>query len=111
MSSTTTILIPLLVGFGFLYWSTILSEDEEILKLVLRLFFIPSALLSLHLAVIYSSLDYLGDAELVTVLSNSALYLSWILLIVGIYYLFMIFKGVYDAIISYVAKKKAEQYD
>jgi len=110
MSSTTTILIPLLVGFGFLYWSSVISDDEEILKLILRLFFIPSAWLSLHLATIYASLDYLGDVELVETLANNTLYLSWLLYIIGFYYIFMIIGKCYTAIMSYVAQKKEEKY-
>ena len=111
MSSTITIGLPLLVGFGFLYWSSLLDEDAEVLKLLFRFLFIPFAWLSIHIAVVYARLDYLADPELVEILADLVYYSSIILYLVGFYYLFMIVVNVYLLIMNKREKNSEEMYD
>lgn len=111
MSSTTTILLPILVGFGMLFWSSMLSEEEEDLKLIFRLFFIPCVWLSLHIATIYAHLDYTADSELIIILSDIVKYTSWLIWIIGAYYIFFILKKLYDVIMNNKTKEASDKYD
>jgi Na+-driven multidrug efflux pump len=106
-----SIFIPFIIGFGFLYWSSILDEEHVIVKMFFQLLFIPFALLGIHFGVIEATLVYASDPELVVQLANTAYYLSIILYFVGALLLLWLGKRVYDTVMATIQEGKDSKYE
>jgi len=104
MSSAIYIGVPLIIGLGLLYWASQLEEQAP-LKFMLRLFFVPCVLISLHFGLIFSRMIYGSDVELTNLLADFVYYFSLLLYAIGVYYLFKIGK----AVINIIQKKKQER--
>lgn len=89
-------LLPLLFGFGLLYWANNLDEELSWLKLLFRLLFIPLFLLAVRFGLAGVSAVYPTNSELVTLLADVTYYVGWLLYIVGacllIYIVWMVVK-------------------
>ena len=95
MSEPSLILLPILIGLGFLYWASQL-ENDPILQFIFRLFFIPSILLSVNMGLIFARLSYAADTELISLLADLAYYVTLLLYGIGVYYLILIMGMIRD---------------
>jgi hypothetical protein len=110
MSLAIITLLPVLVGFGLLYWGSLLSDDDWFLRLAFQLLFIPLCWLSINLGVINAKIVYASDIELVTAISSMAEYLGYLFLVVGVYYFFRTLGMVHDIIMQKKADKEDEMH-
>jgi len=107
MTMDTIILVPLISAIGLLYWSSQLDGDDyAILKLLFQFLFIPLVWISIHFAIIDVSINYASNVDLINLLSEFTYYLGWVVFIIGVYYAFIVFKQVYNIILS---RKKARE--
>jgi hypothetical protein len=111
MSMNIIILLPILSGFGLLYWATQLEEDYAILKLLFQLMFVPFCWLSIHFAVIDATITYASNTDLVSLLADVAYYLGWVAFIIGVAICFIIFKNLYNLIMQKRKSKKEARYE
>ena len=111
MSLALLIFVPVFVAFGFLYWGSLLSDDDWFLKRVFQLFFIPLAWLSLNFAVIYIKLVYSSDVELVALLGDFVEYLGYVFFMIGVYYVIKIMIEVKNGLSMSRQNKKDAMYD
>lgn len=114
MSMDAIVLMPLVVGVGLLYWSSLISDDPEnghpILRLMLQFMFFPLIFMSIQFGVIDATLLYASDTVLVEQLAMMAYYFGWLLFAVGAYYCFVVFKGIWDMIARRKKEKDDEKY-
>lgn len=108
MSLGIIVLLPVLAGVGFLYWASQLEED--VLKTLLQILFLPLLLLSIHFGVIDARLLYGADSELVQQLAMFAYYLGWIIFIVGAYLFFRLLGRIRDWFITRKKDREDEKY-
>ena len=111
MSIALITALPLLAGFGLLYWSSLLDDDEWFLKLAFRFMFIPVLFLSIDFAIIDARLLYGADSVLVVTLTEFAYYFGWLLFGVGVYYCFVALNKAYDIVQQKKADKESAKYD
>lgn len=109
MTDTIVVFIPMLFAFALLYWGSQLEEDD-ILRLIFQALVIPLFWLSVHLATIFSAVNYAAYPEIVETLANFTNYTSYLLYVWGIIYLFKIVKAIYDMIQANLSNKKQERY-
>lgn len=105
MALEIIVLIPILTGFGLLYWAE--QSEDNILKLMFRLIFLPLVWLSIHLAFIDITILYASNADLILTLTELITYTTWVFFIVGAYILYKLLMQVKD----WLAKKKSERED
>ena len=110
MTDSLVIALPLLIGFGLLYWSSQLDE-ENILILIFQGLFIPLSWLSIHFAVMFASINYALNPEIIELLANLSYYLGWLMFIFGIVYIFKIGQVIYQTVNGSVSNKQGEKYD
>lgn len=110
MSLSIIVLLPVLVGFGLLYWSSLLSEDYELLGMVFQLMFLPLSLLSIQFGIIDATIIYASDSVLVEQLGMFAYYLGWLIYGVGAFILMVIVLKVKDMLLAKRAAKQEEKY-
>jgi hypothetical protein len=103
-------IVPLVVGFGFLYWADQLDVEHDILKLFFQLLFLPLTFLSINFSVIYARLVWAADSELVDLLSLSVEILGWVMFVVGAYLCFILFMRVKDVVLRKRQAKMEEKY-
>ena len=112
MSMGFIIWLPLLAGFGFLYWSSLLDgEDWDVFKLMLRLMFLPLTFLSIHFAIIDATLTYASNSDLVSTLAMFAEYLGYLMYLVGLYILYVLIKGVVRNLQGKKMSEEADRHD
>ena len=107
MAMNMIIFLPIACAFGLLYWADQLDEEHEILRLIFQFAFVPLFFLGTHLAIIDATIVYASDAQLVETLADFAYYLGWFMFIIGVYWIFIIFKRVYNLIMQ----RKAEKHE
>ena len=110
MGINMIILLPIVAGFGLLYWASQLEEDQAILKLMFQLMFIPLIWISSHFAVIDAQINYGSNEAMVTLLSDFVYYLGWVFFIVGAYICLRIFLEIKDWFVTRKKKKQEEKY-
>lgn len=110
MSLSMITLLPLLAGFGFLYWADQLDEEHQILKLIFQLFFIPLVFISINFALIDASMVYSSNPELVERLANLTFYLGWLFFGVGVYLCFLVVGRIYDFLSQRKREREEEKY-
>ena len=106
MSLAIIVGLPLLAGFGLLYWADQVKEDAPILALVFQLMFLPCIFLSITFAVQYLTLVYGAYSDMVITLSEFAYYFGWLFFIVGLYLLYVLVKKI---VAWFTEKKKARE--
>lgn len=112
MSMGFIILLPVLVGFGLLYWSSMLDgEDFDVLKLLFRLLFIPLVFLSINFAVIDASLTYASDSALVAMLGSFSEYLGYLFMLVGLYFIYLLAKGILNNIVENKRRREEDRHE
>ena len=111
MSFDSLIILPIAIGFGLLYWSSLIDENHPILKLMLQFMFFPLIFLSIQLSVVSATLLYSADSTLVTNLSEFAYYTGWLMYAVGVYYMFAILKTLWDMFQTKKQQKDSETYE
>lgn len=110
MSLAIITLLPILAGFGLLYWGSTLVDDEWLLRLIFQFLFIPLCWISVNLGVIDAKIVYSSDVELVSTLSQLVEYLGYVFFIVGVYYFFRTCKKIYDNVRKGRADREAERH-
>ena len=105
-----TILLPILSGFGLLFWSDQIREEHPILSLAFQLMFIPLIFLSIHLGIIEATITYAADTELVKVLSEVSYYYGILMFLIGVYYFFIIITKIKEALLQKRQQKMEEKY-
>jgi hypothetical protein len=108
MSMDVLVLLPVLAGFGFLYWGS--QVEDAFLKLLFQLLFLPSVLFSVLLGVIDVRLLYASDSELVVALSTFTYILGWIIFIVAAYIIYRLFMFLKDMFLQKKKDKEEELY-
>ena len=111
MSMDFIIILPLVFGFGLLYWANGITNEDNILKHFFRLMFFPLMLLSLHFAIIDATLTYASDPALVELISLSVSILGYMIFIIGVYYAFYVLGRVKDFITQKKADNEEGKYD
>lgn len=112
MSMNIIILLPILSGFGFLYWASQLEdEDYSIIRLLFQLMFIPLMWISINFAAIDASITYASNTDLVSLLGDFVYYTGWIAFIVGAALSFIVLKRLYELIRQKKQSKENEKYD
>jgi hypothetical protein len=111
MSMNIIILLPVLAGFGLLYWAKCIEEEHEYLALAFQFMFLPLTFLAIHLAVVDATITYAADTELVTTLANMSYYLGWLLFIIGIYYSFVAMGKAYNLVLQKKQEKQEAKYN
>jgi hypothetical protein len=79
------IFLPIIIGFGLMYWGSQLEEDHWFLKLLFQMLFLPLVLISINFGVLGTMQLYPSNFELVNLLTDVAYYTSWTLALVGFY--------------------------
>jgi hypothetical protein len=110
MSLSTIIILPILTAFGLLWWGNQIKDEHPLLTFIFQLLFLPMMYISFHFAVIQATLIYASEPTIVELLADLTYYLGWVLFIVGAYYCFMLFKGLYDSVKQHKEDKKREMY-
>ena len=105
------IILPLLVGFGCLYWSSLLDTEHAILQLILQLIFLPFALISINISAAVISIDYASNATIVQALASFSLYLSWIMFAIGCYLAFTLMYRLYTMVKDVNLEHKRGMYE
>jgi len=101
------ILIPLMSGFGLLFWADMVKEEHPILTLMLQFMFIPLIFLSVNLGVEEAAITYASNTALVATLADITYYFGWLMFGIGLYYAFVIMGKAKDV----VMQKRAERYN
>lgn len=103
-------ILPLIAGFGFLYWGSQLEEDYNILKLMFQLFFLPLCFLSIHLCIIAVTLLYGSDNATITQLGLFVQILGYVMFLIGLFLLYKIVMEVKDFLLRKKQEKQEEMY-
>lgn len=112
MSMDIIILLPILSGFGLLYWASQLEdEDYSILRMLFQLMFLPLTWLSIHFAVIDATITYASNTDLVSLLGDFVWYTGWLVFIVGAVWAFIVMKRVYELIMQKRRQREEERYN
>jgi len=107
MSLAIIVGLPLLAGFGLLYWADQIREGSPLLALVFQLMFLPSVWLSITFGVEYLALVYGSASDMTVTLAEFASYLGWILFLIGLILLY----GIVKEIVSWFNKKKQKKQE
>jgi hypothetical protein len=110
MSLSTIIILPVITAFGLLWWGNQIKEEHPLLTFLFQFLFIPLMYVSFHFAVIQATLIYASEPTIVELLADLTYYMGWILFIVGVYYLFIVLKNIYDMFKQKKEDKKREMY-
>lgn len=110
MSLAIITILPLLAGFGFLYWASQLDEEWAILKLMFHLFFLPLTFLSIHLAIIDATILYGADQTLIAQLGLFVEITGYVMFLVGLYILYKIIVAIKEFLMRRKEQKKEELY-
>lgn len=110
MSFASLTLAPLIFGFGLLYWSSTIEEENNLLKHLFRLMFFPLMLLTLHLGILDVGLNYSADAETVALLGDIVWYIGLMIYIIGAYYFFVVLGKLKDWFMEKRESKEREKY-
>lgn len=94
MSMAIIILLPILTGFGLLYWAS--EIEDRLMKLFFRILFLPLVLLSIHFAIIDATIVYGSNTELIKTLADFVTYTGWIIFIFGAYLCYTVIAEVYQ---------------
>jgi len=105
------IALPLLIGLGCLYWSSILDTEHVILQLILQLIFLPFTLISINLAATYIGIAYANNVDTILTLSRMVLYITWIMFGIGAYLCFTLLGRIYSMVKEWKFNKQREKYD
>lgn len=105
------VLLPLIVGFGLLYWAFQLSEEHATLKGFFQLLFIPLTLLSILLGIDSVGYFYPQATDLVSQLGNFTEYISYLLYVVGAYILIWLGIKVFKLIQEQIAVKREGKFN
>jgi membrane protein implicated in regulation of membrane protease activity len=106
------ILLPILSGFGLLYWASQLEdEDYSILRMLFQLMFIPLTWLSIHFAVIDATITYASNTDLVALLGDFVWYSGWIAFIIGSVLSFIVLKRLYELIMQKKEQNESAKHD
>ena len=100
-------IIPLITGFGFLYWAEQLDEDLWYLKMSFHLLFIPLAWLSVDLSLSVVRVLYGGDSQWIERMGLYVNILGWIFFIIGAAYILRLLLSIK----TYLQHKKIERED
>lgn len=101
------VLIPLISGFGLLFWADMNKEEHPILCLMFQLMFIPLIFLTVKLGIAEATISYSSNADLVSTLADVTYYFGWLMFGIGAYYAFIIMGKAKDI----VMQKRAERYN
>ena len=111
MSMDLIILLPVLTGFGLLYWADQLSEEYAVLRLMFQLMFLPLMWIGIHLAIVDIQLVYASNTELIKTLSELVSYLGWVFFIIGGFILYRLLMGVKDFMLKKKQEKEQDMYE
>ncbi len=104
------ILLPIISGFGLLFWADMVKEEHPMLTLMLQFMFIPLTFLSVQLGVEQVAISYASDSAMVETLTNVSYYIGWLMFGIGAYYAFVIMGKARDIVIQKRSDKQDKMY-